>query len=262
MNRRSSLPVAVVTLLAAAAVALAAEAKTWTTVRIATEGAHPPFNFIDANGQAQGFEVEVGKALCESAGLACSFVVTDWESLIPGLKAERHDAILASLSITDERRRKIAFTERYYRTPYAFAARKDEGRPRGTTPDDLKGRTIGAQDNSLAAPFLEDLYKDSTVKLYASLEEASLDLAVGRIDAVLGDKFMLAEWLAKTREGSCCAFIGDAPDRADYFGEGYGIGVRKQDADLKALLDKAIVTIKANGVYDAIRARYFAFDVR
>ncbi|MDJ1159808.1 transporter substrate-binding domain-containing protein [Chelatococcus sp. SYSU_G07232] len=241
--------------------ALATPGKTWTTVRIATEGAYPPFNYVDATGQLQGFEIDIARALCSDAALTCDFQTQDWESLIAGLRAGRYDAIVASLSITEERRRKIAFSKRYYRTPQALIARKDAA-IKGISPADLEGKAIGVQEHSLAADFLDDRYKGVEVKTYATLDEANLDLAVGRIDAVFGDKFALAEWLKRAREAHCCVFKADAPDEPAFFGEGYGIGLRKQDGELKAIFDNAIDAIVANGTYDRIRARYFDFDVR
>jgi lysine-arginine-ornithine-binding protein len=231
------------------------------TIRFATEGAYPPFNFVEGDA-IQGFEIDIAKALCTEMKATCSFTTDDWDSLIPDLRAGTFDAIVASLEITEERRQKIAFTRPYYRTPAVFMGRTDSA-VTDISPAGLKGLRLGAMENTVYSAYLEDRYAaGSEVKLYANQDEASLDLALGRLDLVLGDKVALAEWLKRGKEASCCRFVADAPWNDEAFGEGYGIGLRKQDAGLRERLDAAILAIQADGTYDAIRARYFPFDVK
>jgi polar amino acid transport system substrate-binding protein len=239
----------------------AQEAPPGPTIRFATEGAYPPFNFVE-NDAIQGFEIDVAKALCAELKATCTFSIDDWDSLILDLRAEKFDAIVASLEINEERRQKIAFTRPYYRTPAVFMGRTDST-VTDISPAGLKGLRLGAPENTVYSAYLEDRYAaGSEVKLYANQDEASLDLALGRIDLVLGDKIALAEWLKRGREASCCRFVADAPWDNEAFGEGYGIGLRKQDVKLREQLDAAIIAIEADGTYDAIRARYFPFDVK
>lgn len=247
--------------LLACLMAFPVRAGDWSSIRIATEGGYPPFNFVE-NNQLQGFEIELAKAMCEHMKATCTFVTDDWDDLIPDLKKGQFDAIAASLEITEERRQKIALTKRYYRTPAVFMVRKDTDLT-AVTPEAMKGRKLGAMTGTVYATYLEDLYgPGSEVSLYANQDEASLDLALGRIDAVLGDKIALTEWLKRGRESTCCKFLADAPNDVTYFGEGYGIGLRKKDEDLKRQFDAAIDAIQADGTYDRIRARYFPFDVK
>ena len=233
-----------------------------TALRIGTEGAYPPFNYVDTDGQLKGFEIELARALCDRINATCRFVQTDWESLLPDLRRSQIDAIVASLEISEERRQKIAFTQRYYRTPAVFMVRR--GSPLSDiSPVGLKGRRLGAMAGTVYATYLEDLYKGgSEIRLYANQDEASLDLALDRIDAVLGDKIALQEWLNRGKEAQCCRFLADAPNDPLYFGEGYGIGLRKDETALRKRLDQAIEDIQADGTYEAIRMRYFPFDVR
>jgi lysine-arginine-ornithine-binding protein len=233
------------------------------TLRVATEGAYPPFNYVDtADNQLKGFEIELAKAMCERMRVTCDFIIADWDTMIRDLRRGQFDAIVASLEITEERRQKIAFGKPYYRTPAVFMARKDTGL-KDITPQALKGRRLGAMTGTVYAAYLEDHYADgSEVKLYANQDEASLDLALGRIDAVLGDKIALQEWLKRGREASCCSFLADAPADVTAFGEGYGVGLRKEDEKLRQRFDAALDDIIADGTYDSIRARYFPFDVR
>ena len=243
------------------ALATAAQAEP-ETLRIATEGSYPPFNYADANQQLQGFEIEIGRALCERMGVTCVFVAEDWERLIPGLKHRRYDAVIASLEITEARRRLVAFTTPYYRTPAAFMGRKEAPAPRLDV-ESLQKLRIGAMAGTPYAAWLQDrLGPQADVRLYGNQDEASLDLALERIDLVLGDKIALQEWLKRGKEADCCAFVGDAPPDPEHFGEGYGVALRKDDSALLQRFEAALAAIVADGTYDRIRAGYFPFDVR
>ena len=237
-------------------------AKEWTKIRIGTEGAYRPFNYIDSDKQLKGFEIDLARAICERMDVKCEFVAQDWEGLIPALLAGKYDVIFASLSITDERRRAIAFSNKYYASPSLFVAPK-ESAGMAITPEALKGKVVGAQAATVSARYLEEIYTPAgvEVKLYVTLDEANFDLASGRLDAVIADKIVQMAWLEKSPEGKCCQVIG--PDLADpaYFGAGIGAGLRKSDTDLKELIDKGIAAIRADGTYGRINARYFPYDV-
>ncbi len=250
--------------LAAAALAVAgltgaAMASDWTKVRIGTEGAYPPFNFVDTNGELQGFDVDIAKALCAEMKVECEFVAQDWDGIIPALLANKYDAIIASMSITAERKEKVDFTGKYYSTPPALIAPKDTALS-ATDPASLSGKTIGAQSATTHATFLEDTYTDSTIKLYTTQDEANLDLASGRLDAVMADSVVLGEWL-KTDDGGCCIMVGAVENDPRYFGEGAGIAVRKGEDDLREMFNTAIQAIIANGTYKEINDKYFEFSV-
>src|SRR3954469_7956039 len=229
-------------------------------IRIATEGGFPPFNYVGPDGVLQGFEVDLGRALCAAMAARCTFVLQDWDGMIDALIAGRFDAVMSSMTITDERRQRIAFSKPYYRMPAAFVGRRDASFG-GIGPAALAGKTIGAAAHGEHAAYLEDFYKQSRIKLYAKLEDASLDLATGRIDLVFGDKPALSRFL-ETPQGSCCRFVADAPQNPAYFGEGVGVGLRKDDKALKERFNRAIERVKADGTYDRIRAKYFGFDTR
>lgn len=246
--------IAAALLLAASAATAHAEIK---KVRIGTEGAYPPFNSVDSSGQLVGFDIDIAKALCEKMKVECTFVAQDWDGIIPALLAKKYDAIVASMSITDERKKTVAFTDKYYSTPGNFIAPKDT-KLTEITPEALKGKALGAQSSTTGSTYLEDRYKGSDVKLYATQDEANADLANGRLDAVLADKFVLYEFL-KTDSGACCKFVG--PDLADMNPDGTGIAVRKEDNELREMLNKAIKEIVADGTYKKINAKYFPFDI-
>lgn len=230
------------------------------TLRIATEGAFPPFNAVGASGEPEGFEIDLGRALCREMKRPCVFVLQDWDGLIAGLKAHRYDAIMSSMAITPSRAKRIAFSRRYYLAPAAFAARKADSLA-AVTPDALAGRSAGAAQNSEHAAYLDDLYPRTELKLFGDLKSAMLDLAAERIDLVLGDKREIWSFL-ETREGQCCRIVADAPENPVYHGLGIGVGVRREDEALRAAFDAAIAAVQASGEYDQIRARYFPFDIR
>jgi lysine-arginine-ornithine-binding protein len=230
------------------------QAQEWTTVRIGTEGAYAPFNFIDSNGELQGFDIDIAKALCEEMKVECTFVAQDWDGMIPALTAGKYDAIFASMSITDERKQVIDFSRPYYNSPSVFVAAKGSGLT--STPEDLAGKAIGAQSATVQAIYLEENYPDSDHRLYPSQEEVNLDLESGRIDALLVDKLIAIDWL-ETEQGACCELVGE-----DFqIGGGVGAGVRKEDTVLRDMFSAAIEAIKADGTYDEINAKYFDFSI-
>ena len=228
-------------------------------LRIASEGARPPFNYFEGS-KLTGFEIELGRELCARMQRVCVFVAQDWDNLVPGLLANQYDAIMAAYDITDERREKIAFSKPYVRMKSAFMVATGSD-VNDSSPEGLKGKTIGVESGGAHQAFLEDRYKDSTIKTYASLEEAILDLAEGRIDAAIGDRDAVGDFLKNRKEAQCCRLLAEAPHDPAYFGEGVGIGLRKDDAALKAAFDRAIDEVVGDGTFAKIRAKYFYFEI-
>ncbi|WP_375570205.1 ABC transporter substrate-binding protein [Ahrensia marina] len=228
-------------------------------VRIGTEGAYPPFNFTDSDGNLVGFEIDLAVALCEEMDVTCEFVAQDWDGIIPALLANRYDAIMASMSITEERMEIVDFSDKYYQTPARFAVR-DGSDITDTSPEALAGMTIGAQSATIHANFLEDVYSESDIRLYPTQDEANLDLAAGRIDLILADSIVLYEWM-ETDDGSCCTFVGDAYNDPAYFGFGVGAAVRQGDDELRERFNAAIAAVIENGTYQEISEKYFPFSV-
>ncbi len=229
-------------------------------VRIGTEGAYPPFNYYDSNKELQGFDVEIAKAICDKMAVKCEFVAQDWDGIIPALLANKYDAIVASMSITEERKKQVDFTDKYYNTPARFIVRKDADN-KDVSPEGLKGKTVGAQSATIHANYLEGEYPDSELKLYGTQDEANLDLVAGRLDAVLADSIVLYEWLEKTDDGKCCEFVGEPLTDPTYFGDGAGIAVRKEDQDLKKMMNDALAAIIEDGTYEKINQKYFPFSI-
>ncbi|MFZ3326191.1 MAG: transporter substrate-binding domain-containing protein [Methylocella sp.] len=231
----------------------------WRTVRIASEGARPPYNYLE-NNKLAGFEIDLGRDLCARMKVSCSFIAQDWDGLIPGLLARHYDAIMAAMEITGEARKKIAFTKPYIRMPSAFMTLK-QGAALDMSPAGLVGKAIGVESGGAHQAYLEDVYKRSEIHPYATLEEAILDLGEGRLDAVIGDKDAIAEYMKTRKEAQCCVLSADVPHDPAYFGDGIGIGLRKQDKALKAMFEKALDSCVADGAFAKIRAKYFDFKI-
>ncbi|QRM55702.1 ABC transporter substrate-binding protein [Sinorhizobium sp. BG8] len=226
---------------------------------IGTEGAYPPFNNLEADGTLTGFDVDIAKALCEEMKVECTFVTQDWDGIIPALIAKKFDAIVASMSITAERKEKVDFSKKYYNTPPAIVVPKDSEITEATAAA-LAGKLLGAQSSTTHSNYAEAHMKDSELKLYPTSDEYKLDIANGRIDAVIDDVVVLSEWL-KSDDGTCCKLLGTLPVDPVINGEGAGIAVRKGETALADRFSAAIAAIRANGKYQEINAKYFPFDV-
>lgn len=229
-------------------------------LRVGTEGAYPPFNMVDKKGQVQGFDIDIARALCKEMGMECKFIVQDWDGLIPGLLAKKFDVIIASMSITEERKQKVDFTNKYYQTPARFVAKKGAGIT--VSKEGLKGKTVGVQRATVHENFVRDMFGDAiNIKAYATQDEANMDLVSGRLDLVIADATVLLGGFINTDAGKGFEFIGPGYLDKKWFGDGIGIAVRKGDSALTQKLNKAINDIRVNGVYQKINAKYFDFDV-
>ncbi|MCB1968903.1 MAG: lysine/arginine/ornithine ABC transporter substrate-binding protein [Geminicoccaceae bacterium] len=228
-------------------------------LRICVEGAYPPFSETSPSGELVGFDIDIANALCDELGKSCEMVQVEWDGIIPALLERKCDAIIASMSITEDRKQTIDFTDKYYNTPARFVARADAGLT--DTPEGLAGKVVGVQRGTIHNDFMVSEYPDVELRLYGTQEEANLDLESGRIDAVLADSVTLDDGFLKTDSGKGFAFFGEPHSEVKYFGDGAGIGVRKEDTELRDELSAAITAIRDSGAYDEIRSKYFDFDI-
>ncbi|MGV8841874.1 MAG: ABC transporter substrate-binding protein [Pseudomonas sp.] len=242
-------------LVAAATLAFSVSTMAAEKLKIGTEGAYPPFNLIDASGQVGGFDVEIAKALCAKMQAECEVVTSDWDGIIPALNARKFDFLAASMSITDERKGAVDFTDPYYTNKLQFIAPKTATFT--TDEASLKGKVIGAQRATIAGSWLEDNMADVVdIKLYDTQENAYLDLTSGRVDGVLADKFVNWEWL-KSETGKDFEFKGEPVFDNDKI----GIAVRKGDDALRKKLNIALQEIIKDGTYKQINDKYFPFSI-
>ena len=257
-----------------------AQAKKWDTVKIATEGAYAPWNFTGAGGKLEGFEIDLANDLCGRMKVKCEIVAQDWDGIIPALQAKKYDAIMAGMSITDERKKVIDFSVPYANSPNSFVVPKNS--PLANMPGTgqalsltaqaaeaekaidaiktaLKGKAVGVQVSTTNAAFADKYLKGAAeIREYKSTEAHDLDLAAGRIDAVLADTTAIMGTLAK-------------PEFKDYqiagplftggmLGAGSAVGLRKEDADLKKMFDDAIKAAIADGTTKKLSDKWFKID--
>jgi putative lysine/arginine/ornithine/histidine/octopine transport system substrate-binding protein len=222
-------------------------------IRIGTEGAYPPFNGVDKDGKAFGFDIDIANALCAEMKADCEIIAPlDWDSIIIGLNKKKYDAIIASMSITEERLKAVDFTDPYYSNNLTMVAKKGSG----VDPKNLKGKSVGAQRATISANYVTDQMKDVDAKLYDTQENAYLDLTSGRVDVLVSDKLPAYDWL-RSDAGKDFEFVGDAIDVNDKI----GIAVRQKEDDLRMKLNAALKAIVANGKYAEINAKYFPFSI-
>ena len=211
-----------------------------SVIRMGTEGAYPPWNYVDDNGEVAGFERELGDELCKRAELKCEWVINDWDSIIPNLVSGNYDTIIAGMSITDERQEKIDFTSNYTQPDPSSYVAASEGA-------DLSGGIIAAQSNTIQAAYIAGT--GATLVEFATPEETISAVRNGEADAVLADTSYLNPIVA---EDSGLMFAGDKV----LIGGGVGMGIRKSDADLRDKFTAAINSMKADGTLNALIVKH------
>ncbi len=235
-------------ILAAAALIALAGAANAQTVRLGTEGAYAPWNFLDDNGNVAGFEIELGNELCKRAELTCEWVVNEWDSIIPNLQAGNYDAIMAGMSITDERKESIDFSDNYFPpdpSKYVAAAGAEFDL------ENPSGLKIGVQGATIQHAYVEENFSaNNTIQAYETADQAMADLLAGNLDVILADSGYLEPIIAGN---PAIAFTG--PDVL--IGGGVGIGLRKQDDELEQKLNAAIKAVKEDGTLDSLIAKWF-----
>lgn len=228
-------------------------------LRIGVEGAYPPFSQIDPSGKLSGFDIDIANALCAEMKAECALVQQAFDGMIPALQTKKIDAVIASMTITEERKRAVDFSDKYYHTPARFVIKKGAGLQ--ATVAGLKGKKIGVQRATIHDRFVTDVFKSASIVRYSKQDEAFLDLTAGRVDAALVDIIAAQQGFLNTAQGKNFEFAGPVYDDPKYFGVGAGVAMRKGDTALRTEFNSAIATIRANGVYKKIQDKYFDFDV-
>jgi polar amino acid transport system substrate-binding protein len=246
--------------LTASALALMTGAALADPVRVGIAAEpYPPFASPDAAGNWVGWEVEIIEAVCAAAELECEITPTAWDGIIPALVSGRIDAIMASMSITEDRLQTIDFSDPYYNTPTVIVGQRDIAMD--ATPEGLAGRVIGVQVSTIHQTYAQTYFEAaSELRAYQTQDEANQDLAAGRIDATQADSLALDEFLA-TEAGACCEVKGVVAMDESILGLGVGVGVRKGDDALREAFNRGIAAILADGTYDRISAGYFATSI-
>lgn len=231
--------------LGTAVLALSATVAFADTVRMGTEGAYPPYNFINDAGEVDGFEREVGDELCKRASLTCEWVKNDWDSIIPNLVSGNYDTIIAGMSITDERDEVIDFTQNYYPpTSSAYVA--------ASADVDVTGGVVSAQTATIQAGHVAS--SGATLVEFATPEETIAAVRNGEADAVLADRDYLVPLVDES--AGALVFVGDPVP----LGGGLGIGLRESDGELRDKFDVAITSMKEDGTLNTLLKKWFGED--
>ena len=253
---RKTLAFALLTLLTSSFAVSAQESK---KIKIGVEGAYPPFSQIGTDGKLKGFDIDIANALCEQMKAQCTLVQQEFDGMIPSLQAKKIDAVIASMSSTDERKKIVEFSDKYYHTPARFVAKKSAALT--ATQAGLKGKRIGVQRTTVHDRFATDTFKESEIVRYAKQDDVFLDLMSGRLDAVLVDQVAASLGFLPLPAAKDFAFFGPVYIEPKYFGYGAGVALRKTDTALRDEFNAAIKAIRANGVYKKINDKYFDFDI-
>lgn len=231
------------------------------TLRIGTDPTYAPFESKTPEGKVVGFDIDLTNALCERMKTRCVIVESPFDALIPSLKAKKIDAIVAAMNITPARLQQISFTDRLYSTRARLVAAK------GTTiepkVDALRGKNVGVLQGSIQEAYANKYWRPEGVNVisYQSQNDVYSDLTATRLDAAFQDEVAGSHGFLKQDAGKGYDFAGPAVTDPQIFGEGVGMGLRKEDVELQKAINEAFQSLRADGTYQKIVARYFSFDI-
>ena len=252
------------------------------TIRIGTEGAYPPWNNLNSAGELEGAEIDFGNEACERMGVTCEWVTQDWDGIIPALLQGKYDIIIAGMSITEERKEKVNFTNGYMTDGARFAVLKDSGLSDlniagmakvnlnnaggkeqaaiGQLIAAMDGKTVCVQSSTIHQNFLEKHMSGAVdVKLYQAVDDHNLDLAAGRCDAILADVGSIIDFM-ESDGGVDVSFTGPTFS-GGVFGDGVGGAVRKEDDDILEMWNAVILEMSKDGTTAEITKRWFGRDI-
>jgi histidine transport system substrate-binding protein len=250
-------------LVSAIAATNVAHAADWNgpPIRLAVDPTYPPLEYKTADGKLTGFGVEIANALCDELHARCEWVETSFDGMIPGLLARKFDVISSSMTITPKRTQQIAFTNRISNAPARLVVKRGSR----LLPDagSLKGKRVGVEQGTSQEDYARAVWQPAGVEIvaYQSQDQVYADLTSGRLDASFQASIAASEGFLKKPEGKNFAFAGQPIDDPKYFGQGDGLGLRKQDIRLRDAFNHALAAILANGTYARINSKYFDFDV-
>ncbi len=226
-------------------------------IRFMTDSDYPPFHYYDEDGVLTGFNVDIARAICLELSAACDIQVRGWAELLPALRRGETDALVASHAITPVLLKEFDVTDRYYFTPARFVGRRDA--PALTaTPEGLTGKRIGVVRGSAHEAYARTFFSSSAIVPFESAELAWDAVRTGGgVDVSFGDGIALAFWINGTLSRGCCDLKGGPYSEPKYFGDGVGIVIPKKDAQLKGLINSALLRLRASGRYEEMLLKYF-----
>ena len=225
-------------------------------IRFLTESDFPPFNYYDEDNLLTGFNVDMARAICLELDVTCDIQVRSWSALLPALARGEAEAVIASHRVSPNALKVADFTEPYYFTPARFAGKR--GTPHvDITPDGLEGRRVAVAKATAHEAYLRAFFRDSQIRVYETVELARDALVTGSVDFLFDDGISLAFWLNGTASKACCEFKGGPFAEPKYFGDGIGIAIKKDDAELKVMINTALKRLRESGRYEELLLRYF-----
>ncbi|HTI03006.1 MAG TPA: ABC transporter substrate-binding protein [Acidisoma sp.] len=239
-----------------------AHAKNFTEIKFGVDATYPPFESLSPSGKMEGFDIDLGNAICEHLKVKCVFVSQTFSGIIPALQARKFDAILSSMSKTPEREKAIAFSTEMYNEPTSLIAKKGSGIT--ASADGLKGKTVGVEAGTIQEAYANTYWKPNGVKVvsYPGQDQVYADLLAGRLDASLQDSVEADYGFLRTPKGADYALVANVTDDPkDVLGSYVAIGVRKNEKALLAKIDEAIAALHKDGTYDKLQSKYFNFSI-
>ena len=227
-----------------------------SVIRFMTETDYPPFNYAGPDGLPAGFNVDLARLICEEIKVACTVQMRRFDTLIASLNSNQGDAVIASIAATPEMRKRVDFSNPYYRTPARFVARRDNATV-DVRPEALEGKKIGAVAGTAHEAYIKTLFTEAELIAFPNAEEARAALKKGEVDLLFGDGISLAFWLNGTDSADCCAFRGGPYMESQYFGEGVGIAVKRGNGLLRQAFNWALFRLWEKGRFTDLWLRYF-----
>jgi polar amino acid transport system substrate-binding protein len=227
-----------------------------TVIRFMTEVDYPPFNFAGPDGNPAGFNVDLARLVCEELKVNCTVQMRRFDTLFDALSDNRGDAAIASIAVSEQTRRRVDFSDPYYRPSARFVGRRDAGID-DVSPERLEGKKIAVVGGSAHEQYLRMLFTEAELRGYRDSEAAREALRRHEVDLLFGDGFALSFWLNGASSGGCCAFIGGPFIESRYFGEGIGVAVKRGNDTLRLAINWALYRIWETGRFTDLWLRYF-----
>jgi polar amino acid transport system substrate-binding protein len=225
-------------------------------IRFLTETDYPPFDFAGPDGAPAGFNVDLARLICEEIKVACTIQQRRYDTLIASLNSNNGDAVIASIAETPEMRKRVDFSDPYYRTPARFVSRRDYPND-DVRPEALEGKKVAVVAGTAHEAYLKTLFTEAELHPYPSEDAARFALKKGDVDLLFGDGISLAFWLNGTDSGNCCEFRGGPYLESRYFGEGVGIAVKHGNDVLRQAFNWALFRLWEKGRFTDLWLRYF-----
>ncbi|MGP8292228.1 transporter substrate-binding domain-containing protein [Vreelandella zhanjiangensis] len=241
----------------AVAAASSAQARDYDHVRIGVDVPYVPMEYRTPEGDLTGFDIDLGNAMCEEIGVTCEWIEQEWDGIIPGLLSRNYDAVMSSMTINDERRQQVLFSDPYITMPSAWFAPSNLDISEANE-ETLEGLTIGVQRGTLQDNYVTDNYSSvADISRYSTADDMVLDLDAQRLDIVFLDFPIGQSTLVENEDGDYTIVGEQISEPKEYFGDGFGIAFRQRDEALAEKFNEALATLKEDGTYDEIHARYF-----